>query len=147
MPYPSPAALQPQYDQYGNQYGVNPLVARSSAGPLAPGQSLWSTSGRISNQTSGTTPVPLLAVPANMVLYITDFSASTVGSAEVDVQVQSGTMVVLRAAVFATCPAAAMFETQPMVIGGNTVNLVASATGSAQVIDFYIGGYLQSFGF
>ncbi len=145
--YPTPSALQPTFDQYGNQLSVNPLVGRQSAGALAPGQTLFSCAGRLSNATGSATTFPVVTVPSNMVLYITDFSASTVGTNEVDVQLQSGTIPVARASVFSTSPCSELFETQPMVIGGNTLQVVLGNSTSAQVVDFYVGGYMQALGF
>jgi len=147
MPYPNPSPQQPAFDQYGNQYEVAPLVGRSSAGPLAPGQSLFSCAARVSNATNALATYPIVSVPGGMVLYITDFNASTAGASEVDIQLQSGTMPVARASVFATSPAAQMFETQPMVIGGNALQAVLGTSSANQVMDFYVGGYLQLSGF
>jgi len=40
-----------------------------------------------------------------------------------------------------------MFETQPMVIGGNALQAVLGTSSANQVMDFYVGGYLQLSGF
>jgi len=83
-----------------------------------------------------------------MVLFITDFQSSTVGNVEADVQLQSAAIPIARASVFNTSPIAAIFETQPMVIGGNNLNVVIGTTvGTNEPVDFFVGGYLQALGF
>jgi hypothetical protein len=144
--YPTLGLPQPTYDQYGNQCSVNPMVTRSTAGALAPGQALFSCDGRIATTTTAATTIPLVSVPPNMVLYITDFCCSTAGTSEVDAQIQSGTIPIDRASVFNTSPAAYLHETQPMAIPGNVLSLVLSQTTAVQNVNFFIAGYFQAFG-
>ncbi len=144
--YPSLGQPQPTYDQYGNQCSISPLVTRSTAGALAPGQALFSCDGRIGTTTSTAVAIPLVIVPPNTVLYITDFCCSTAGTSEVDVQLQSGAIPIDRASVFNTSPAAYLHETQPMAIPGNTLNLVFGQTTAVQNVNFFVAGYFQAFG-
>ena len=145
--YPNLGLAQATFDQYGNQCSISPLVTRSTAGALAPGQSLFSCDGRIATTTTAATTIPLVAVPPNTVFYVTDFCCSTAGTSEVDVQLQSGTIPIDRASVFNTSPASYTHETQPMAIPGNVVNLVFGQTTAVQNVNFFIAGYFQAFGF
>ncbi len=52
MPYPNLGALQPAFDQYGNTYGINPMVQRGTSGAMASGQSLFSATLRESARTA-----------------------------------------------------------------------------------------------
>ncbi len=153
MPFPNLGALQPAFDQYGNSYSVNPLVGKQTAGGLAPGQSLFSASGRQSTSTTAALTFPVVTVPANGVLFITDFAASAGGSSasgtpvEMDIQLQSGAITIGRSSISGTSPVSQAFETQPMVIPGQVLSVVLPITTATQPVDFYVAGYFQAFGF
>ena len=145
MPYPIPNSAVPTFDQFGNQAEYSPLVGRSTAGALAPGQTLISCSGRIATATGATTTVPLFTVPAGKTFFETDLNLSTIASVELDTQVQAGSIPIDREATSSTSPINVVHETQPFAPGGTVVSLVLPATSGGSVnLDFMIAGYFQS---
>jgi hypothetical protein len=148
--YPQLGAQVPTFDQYGNNLSVSPMVGRQTAGALAPGQSLFSASLREASPTSGTLTFPLLTVPTNGVFYVTDFESSCAALAaatELSITLTSGTLPISQASISGTSPVSAQFETQPFVIGGNTLNVVLGATAGGVTTDVFVAGYYQQFGF
>lgn len=145
MPYPAPNNAVPTFDQFGNQAEYSPLVGRSTAGALAPGQTLISCSGRIATATGAVTTVPLFTVPVQKCWFETDLNLSTIAAVEVDCQVEAGTIAIDREVTSSTSPINAVHETQPFAPGGTVVSLVLPATGAGTVnIDFMVAGYFQS---
>ncbi len=144
MGYPYPQAQQPYFDQFGSQAEFHPLVGRSTAGALAPGQTLISAAGRITTSASVTVTVPLFTVPAGKTWFETDFNLSTIGAVEIDCQVQSGTIAIDREVTSSTSPINALHETQPFATGNQVVSMVLPVTAGAPNVDFFIAGYFQS---
>jgi len=154
MAYPSLGAGVPTFDQWGNAYGVNPVVSKQSAGAMATGQSLFSAAIRgIDAVTLAGATIPLTTVPNNMVLFITDIQSSidvsstpaqTYGD---DIQIQAGAIPIMRAAISNTGPMNEMFETQPFVPPGITLQVAFPTPATARNFDLFIAGYFQQFGF
>jgi hypothetical protein len=143
--YPFQNSGVPTFDQFGNQAEFSPLTAKSTAGSLAPGQTLISCSGRIATATGATITVPLFTVPASKTWFETDLNLSTIASVEVDCQVQAGTIPIDREVTSSTSPINVVHETQPLAPGGTVVSLVLPATSGGSVnIDFMVSGYFQS---
>jgi hypothetical protein len=143
--YPYPNVGQPTFDQFGNQAEYSPLVSRSTAGALAPGQTLISCSGRISTSASATVTVPLFTVPANKTWFETDLNLSTIASVELDCQVSAGSVPIDREATSSTSPINIVHETQPFAPGGTMVSLLLPQTsGGAVNLDFMVAGYFQA---
>jgi hypothetical protein len=142
--YPYPGVSQPYYDQFGSAAEFNPYVSRSTAGALAPGQTLISACGRIATATGAITTVPLFTVPATKTWFETDFNLSTIASVEVDCQLQSGAISIDREVTSSTSPINAMHETQPFATGSLVVSLVLPATSGGSInVDFFVAGYFQ----
>ena len=139
-----PINAPPAFDQYGNQANINPLVGRSTAGAMAPGQSLISAAGREATSNSVAITFPLFTVPAGKTFFLTDFQISTIGTVEVDTQVQAGSIPIARAATSSTSPIGVIFETQPIAPGGVVVSIVLPVTASSFNVDFYVAGYFQA---
>jgi len=154
MAYPTLGAGIPTFDQWGNAYGVNPVVSKSSAGAVATGQSLFSAAIRgVDAATLAGGTILLTTVPNNMVLFITDIQASidvsstpaqTFGD---DIQIQAGAIPIMRAAISNTGPMNEIFETQPFVPSGITLEVVLPTPATARNFDVFVAGYFQQFGF
>ncbi len=151
MPFPNLGPLQPQFDQYGNQLSVNPVVQRGTAGSLAPGQSLFSASLREAAGSSSTLTFPLFTVPANGAWFLTDMQATgaaIASSAELVLSVQAGSIIIAQCSLGPTSPIACSFETQPMVPPGVTVSVVVTnANATTPSFAFFVAGFYQQFGF
>jgi hypothetical protein len=143
MGFPYPQVQQPYYDNFGSQAEYSPYVGRSTAGALAPGQTLISACGRIATNNSAATTVPLFTVPPGKTWFETDFNLSSIGAVELDCQVQSGAIAIDREVTSSTSPINALHETQPFATGNQVVAIVLPLTASAQNIDFFIAGYFQ----
>lgn len=143
--YPYPGVSQPFYDQFGSAAEYSPYVQRSTAGALAPGQTLISASGRIATSQSAAVTVPLFTVPTGKTWFETDFNLSTIASVELDTQLQSGSIAIDREATSSTSPINVVHETQPFATGGQVVSMLLPQTSSASVnLDFMVAGYFQS---
>jgi hypothetical protein len=151
MPYPNLASLQSQYDQYGNALEVSPLVARGTAGSLAPGQSLFSASLRESAGNNSTLTFPLFIVPSNGCWFLTDMQATgaaIASAAELVLSIQAGSIIIAQCSLGATSPISCSFETQPMVPPGTMVSVVVTnANATTPAFAFFLAGFYQQFGF
>jgi hypothetical protein len=144
MGYPYQNQSVDTYDQFGDHYEVNPFVGRSTAGAMAPGQTLISCAGRIATSSSAATTIPLFTVPAGKMWFETDFSLSTIAQVEVDTQIQAGTIPIDRAVTSSTSPISISRETQPLATGGVVVSLVLPETSAGSInVDFFVAGYFQ----
>ncbi len=151
MAYPTLGAGIPTFDQWGNAYSVSPLVSKSSAGAMATGQSLFSASLRENAASTGTVTFPLLTVPANGVIYITDIQATgaaIVANAELIFNIVAGTCIIAQASLGPTSPIATIFETQPLAPSGTVISVqVTNANATTPAFDIFVSGYYQQFGF
>jgi hypothetical protein len=143
--YPYPSGQLPYYDQFGSQYSVSPLVAKSTAGSLGFGQTLVSACGRIATSATLPVTVPLFTVPTNKTFFLTDMVLSTIAAVEIDTQITAGAVPIDRAVTSSTSPICVIHETQPLATGTLVVALVLAATTAGTVnVDFFVAGYFQS---
>ncbi len=124
-------------------------IQRETAGFVAPGQSALTLTGSYTLSTTGVTTIPLHSVPAGKIFCITDIALAYNTASQYDMQLQSGSIPIFRQVVKGDTAPLEMpgIETPPVVLGGQTLNLVLPSNASTSTIyDFVISGFQQDIG-
>lgn len=127
------------------------MTSRATAGPLAPGQSLFSVTLRESSPSAGTTTFQLLTVPSGMTFFVTDLQANgaaIAAAAEIVLTLNAGTIAITQVSLGSSSPIALQYETQPFATAGAVLSLaVTNANATTPAFSATIAGYLQASGY